>query len=116
MQNPEKERDNPLISQKVLISEVFHKDDYISTRNYRLLGEHKDEDGNPEVDADFSDTNLVKEYTDENFTLKDILEIVPKFLDEIKPQLSEENQTRVEVYKKAMSGWFEDELDVIVDN
>ena len=109
MQNPEEERSNPLISQKVLISEVFHKGDFISTRNYLLQG-------NPAVNVDFSNTNLVKEYTEENFTLKDILEIVPKFLDEIKPQLSEENQTRVEVYKKAMSGWFEDELDVIVDN
>lgn len=116
MNDPTVEPDFPTITKEVTISETLSKTIPIEVEHYFLNGIYKNEDGNAEIDADFSDTNWLTEYERENYTLEDLLKVCKEFLEKVYISDVELQKSLIKQAKfiaKQLSGWQQDDIEVI---
>ena len=100
----------------VLVSETLHKnsiiypnqEDYIITRD-------QDDGGCRDFDVEYT-SSFEEMYRNQSFTLEELLKVIPKFLETIKPNLDEKMREKADVYINACENWIQDELEVIEDN
>lgn len=114
MMNPEDERDNPVIEREVTVSETLHKSVKVKTQNYVLKGVYPDEDHQAEYDCDFSDTNWLEEFKQENYTLEGLLEAVQEFLKRVQPMFNFGDRMTIQQLLNGCAGWTQDEIEAVI--
>lgn len=100
----------------VTISETLHKDSkiYPGAEDYEVIRD-QDDGGCRDFEVEYT-KSFEKIYKDESFTLEELLEVIPNFLESIKPNLDERMKLRADVYINACKGWVQDEFEVVENN
>lgn len=112
--NPKEEREIPVMTKEVTVSETLHKSVDIETQDYNLKDMYCNEDGQAEYECDFSNTNWLKEYKDEHYTLEELLQAIPEFLEYVKPMFLAGNRAKAEFFIRECKGWIQDEIEVVL--
>lgn len=108
------ERENPLIDQEITVSETWHKTATVTTRNYILKSISQGEDGRDDIEADFTDTNLLEEFKLEHYTISELLEQTQIMLKKVLPLLLAGDRTKALGLIQACKGWVQDEIEAVI--
>ena len=108
------ERENPVMTKEVTISETLHKSIDVETQDYYLKDMCCNEDGQAEYDCDFSNTNWLKEYKSEHYTLEELLQAIPEFLESVKPMFLAGNRAKADFFIRECKEWIQDEIEAVV--
>lgn len=108
------ERENPLIEQDITVSETLHKTATVTTRNYILKSLCEGEDGRDEIEADFSETNLLEEFQLEHYTISELLEQTQILLKKLLPLMLAGDRTKAMGIISNCDNWIVDEIEAVV--
>lgn len=97
----------PALIKEITVSETLSKAVQIVTQDYLFFeGE--------QISIDISNTDWLKEYLSDNYSISELLTEIPNFLKSIYPLLDRKNKAKAKHWIEACKGWNQDEIEAVI--